>query len=69
MSCAPRNFSFSQVAAAGEKRARISKQSGPMDLAFRELLSRMIPVVAKFRSKFRQMNFFLQVTTEHEILK
>ena len=56
ISCDPRNFSYSQVAAAGEKRARISPQSDPGDLASRVLLSHAVTIIVIFLSKFRQMN-------------
>ena len=67
MLCAPRSFSFFPITAAEEKRARISPQSSPGDLALRVLLSHEVSVTVKFLGKFRQMNFCLQVTTEHEI--
>ena len=67
MACTSRNFFLGQVVAAGEKRARISPQSSPGDLALRVLLSHEVSVTVKFLGKFRQMNFCLQVMTEHEI--
>ena len=50
MLCAPRSFSFSPVAVAGEKCVWISPQSELRGFTFHVLLSRAVPVIVQFRS-------------------